>query len=138
MLNPMKYEPEVSNIQKKVVEISRSLVDLPVSRFKHFSFICERNKIVSFGYNRNRVTHPTAKRFGHRFSCIHSELDAIRNFPYPLSYLKRYTFINVRIYRDGSLGLARPCIHCQHMLFSFGVKQVIYSIPSGFKELQLC
>lgn len=128
----MKYE--LTNIQRKVVEISRSLCHLPLSRFKHFSFICERNKIVSWGYNRNRVTHPTAKKFGHRFSCIHSELDCIRDFPYKISLLPRYSFINVRVYKDGSLGLAKPCTHCQYMLSSFGVRRIMYSVKNGFVE----
>lgn len=122
------------SIEDKIVDVARNLFDLPIGRFKHFSFICNRNKIVSVGWNKAFKTHPLAKRFGHRFNCIHSELDAITSFNHPVSSLHKYKFYNVRLRTNGKLAVAKPCLHCQYMLSSFGVEKVWYSSPTGFKE----
>lgn len=124
----------MTNLQNKVVEVARSLLYLPQSKFKHFTFICERNKIVCTGFNTSFKTHTIAHKFGHRFSCIHSELSAINCFKYKLSLLSKYRIINVRIHADGSLGNSRPCIHCQYMLSSFGIRRIMYSTKNGFVE----
>lgn len=118
-------------LQKKIYDISLSLYNMPDTRNKHFSFLVRRNKIISIGWNKAFQTHPIAAKFGHRFNCIHSELDVINNFPYPFRMLPLYTLINVRV-KYKSLRISHPCLKCINMLKFFGLKDVIYSTDQGY------
>lgn len=118
-------------LARKLFETANNLIHLPDARSKHFSFIVERNCILSVGWNKSFKTHPLAKRYGHRFSSIHSELDAIKNFPYAPASLIYYKFVNLRIMGDGSVGLSKPCVHCQELLAKFGIEQIYYSDHDG-------
>jgi deoxycytidylate deaminase len=112
------------------------MLDLPDTKYKHFSFLIRRNKIVSVGYNLSFHTHPIAKKYKYRFSNIHSELAAIKNFPYSPSLLYKYTMVNVRIMGNGCIGLSKPCDKCQQLLLDFDIRKVLYSIHGGdFKKL---
>lgn len=122
-------------IIQKILKVANSNLHLPDSRFKHFTFIVERNKIISYGWNQSFKTHPLAAKYKARFYSIHSELDAIKNFPYPVNQLKLYDLINVRILKDGTLGPAKPCVSCHQLLLYFGVRQVYYSTSGEFGSL---
>ena len=119
-----------------LVRISRKLIDLPDSRTKHFSFILLRNKVVSLGYNLTWKTTPLSNRYNYRFSNLHSEVAAIRNFPYPIFFLPKFRMVNVRIMANGEIGLSKPCDICQKLLKDFGVNELYYSKHGGdFGEL---
>jgi deoxycytidylate deaminase len=115
----------------QLVSLARCHIDKPDSGQRHFSFILNKRHIVSMGWNRGFQTHPLAARYGHRFNSIHAELDAIRRAViYPKDF-RNCTMINIRIKRDGSLGLARPCRACQKMLRDFQFKKILYSNNEG-------
>lgn len=104
--------------------------------FKHFSFIVERNKILSIGRNDPNKTHPMANKFGHRFNCIHSELSALVNFPRPNTHLKNCDIINIRVRSDDTIGISRPCNICAYMLRIFKLRNVYYTNRGGeFEKL---
>jgi tRNA(Arg) A34 adenosine deaminase TadA len=127
-----------AKLNEKIRKLAESSYDLPSCRNRHFSFIVERNKIVSFGWNSSLKTHPLAAKFGHKFSSIHSELHAIKNFPYSPKELVHYDFINIRINRNHTYCLSKPCIHCMQLLIAFNIPKVIYSINNTqFGELYL-
>jgi deoxycytidylate deaminase len=113
-------------LQEKIYKISTGLKHMVCGHSKHFSFLVERNKIISMGWNRSFDTHPLAKRFGHRFNCVHSELDCILNFPYPFPHLSYYTLINIRLVGT-EFRMAKPCLKCEKMLDFFGISDIIYS-----------
>lgn len=115
----------------KLVKLSRQMIDLPDSKAKHFSFIMIRNKILSSGYNLGFTTHPLAKKYGHRFNSIHSELAAITNFPFPPVFLSKCKIVNVRIKANGDLGMAKPCKHCACLLADFRLSEVWYTNKQG-------
>jgi len=121
-------------ILDKVEKIAKANLHLPESRFKHFSFITQRNKIICWGFNQAFKTHPLALKFGHRFNCIHSEIDVIKKFPYPLKYICNYQFINIRIMSNGTCGNAKPCVRCLSLLNHFGISDIIYSTKRGFSN----
>ena len=116
---------------QKLVKLSYEMLDLPCGRNKHFSFILIRNKILSIGYNLGFKTNPMAKRYGHRFNSIHSELASIKNFPYPPSVLSKCKIVNIRIMKDGTLGMAKPCIYCSKLLADFDLNEIWYTNRQG-------
>jgi len=115
----------------KLVKLARTMLDLPTSRNRHFSFLLVRNKVLSVGYSLGYTTHPLAKKYGHRFNAIHSELSVIKNFPYPPSLLSKCKIVNIRIMRDGSLGMSRPCKHCQQLLHDLDITDIWYTNEQG-------
>lgn len=130
MNKPGKYQ--------KLIKLARQLLNGVPSRQKHFSFLIIRNKVVSFGFNYSFKTHPLAKKYGHRFSSTHSELKALADFPFRTSKLSDCKLINIRIMANGSLGMSKPCNHCQVMLRDYGIKVIVYTDWRGkFQYLNL-
>lgn len=115
----------------KVERMARELFDLPRSTKKHFSFIVLRNKIVGFGVNDGFKTCPESMKFGHRFHATHSEVAAIKSIQFPPAYLKHCSLLNVRLRRDLSLGMARPCDKCQIFLRNFDFRKIFYTNDNG-------
>lgn len=117
--------------QNKLIEFA--IADAPniEHNFKHFTFILERNKILSVGKNNPEKTHPLALKFGHRFNCIHSELAAIVNFPRPNIYLRACTLVNVRVGVNGDIRISKPCHVCQYMLAAFNITDIYYTNRNG-------
>lgn len=125
-----------AKLHHKLLEIANSLFDC-AGKQKHFTFICDGNKVISVGWNKPFKTHPLAAKFGHRFANIHSELDAINNFMHPVSELKKYNLINIRLLANRQLAMSKPCIPCQYMLASFGVDRIMYSTCNGFTTYRI-
>jgi deoxycytidylate deaminase len=119
------------SITNKLIDIARANILLPDSGKRHFSFIMDGKKIISFGWNRSWRTHPIAKRYGHRHDCQHSELHAILNFQYPIRELRWYDLVNIRLHKNGNVALSKPCNSCQEMLADFGVSNIFFSAQNG-------
>ena len=115
----------------KLVKLSHKMLDLPDVQNRHFSFILMKNNILSMGHNTGYKTHPLAKRYGHRFNAIHSELAAVKNFPYPPSLLGKCKIVNIRIMANGNLGMSKPCKHCSKLLQDFDLTNVWYTNKQG-------
>ena len=116
---------------EKLIKISRNNMELPIGGQLHFSFILKKKKIISFGYNNAWKSNPYALKYGHRFLAIHSELMAIKNFPYRISDLVDFTFVNVRLRKNGEIALSKPCECCQRMLIAFNINEVYYTTNNG-------
>lgn len=121
-------------LERKIYHVALNLKHLINARQKHFSFIVERNNIISVGWNNPKKTHPLGKRFKYRFHCRHSELHAIQHFPYPVEMLSYYKIINLRLLADNSLGLSKPCFICQDLLEFFGINEIYYSTEKGYQK----
>lgn len=115
----------------KLIRLCRANMELPIGGQLHFSFIMKKKKIISFGYNNAWKSSPYALKYGHRFLAIHSELMAIKNFPYPVGELYRFTFVNVRLRTNGEIALSKPCECCQRMLDAFGINELYYTTNNG-------
>lgn len=124
-----------SHLGNKLIEISYELRYLSRSGQKHFSFIIERNKILSIGWNNGWKTDPIAAKYGHRFSGIHSELSALKNFNLAPSRLKYCKLVNIRISRGGKVGLSKPCEKCLELLSKYPFREILYSTSLGFDSL---
>lgn len=116
-----------SNRFLKLEGIARSLIDLPNSRKKHFSFLMIRNKVVAFGINNSFKTDPLANKFGTRFDSIHSELALLKTIGFSKQLLQDCDWFNLRILPTGGFALAKPCKFCVDLLQYFGVREVWYT-----------
>lgn len=114
-------------IFNKLVTICRKQIHLPDSGFKHFSFLMDGKKQVSFGWNLGFKTSPEGARWGHRFAAQHSEIMCIRNFPYSVHELNQYLLVNIRLNKMFQPALSKPCKFCVNFLNHLGINQVIYS-----------
>ena len=121
----------LSNIEKKLIHLSYANISLPRSRFKHFTYIVRRNKIIVFGVNHDRKTNPINQKYGYRYPQIHSEGSAIIAFPYNRNELCEYDFYNVRINNLGQISMSAPCPHCQVLLKSHGIQRIFHTNEQG-------
>lgn len=119
----------------KIEQRLRGLVskhwDRPIGRSRHFSFLLDKNRVVSVGWNLSFKTHPIAKKFGTRFESLHSEAVAIIGFGGEVEELKKLWLINLRFNKVGELCMSAPCKKCTKMLRFFGIERAVYSGEDG-------
>ena len=119
----------------KVIEISYALAGKHRGnhRCRHFSFIYERNTLISVGVNSPK-THPSNLKYNYinkqkdRISDIigtHSELSAVLKLGY--EDCSGLTIINTRINRKNEVDYSRPCIGCMDMLTQLVFKRIFYT-----------
>lgn len=121
-------------LTNRIFKIGYKNIHLPKSTKLHFSFICDKNNIISFGHNDGWKTHPLGQKYKCRYSATHAELSAILDFPYKYRTLYQYKMVNIRIKKDGTIGNAKPCIACIDMLKDFGLIDVYYTNNTGVLE----
>lgn len=116
-----------ASMMRAAIETIASKVEK--TRQNHVAFLFRKSKLVTIGCNKPR-THPATKKY-HYEPKVHicAELDACLkagDVDFTL-----YTMLVIRIKKDGSLGMSKPCPGCQHLLKSLGIKSVMYSDESG-------
>jgi tRNA(Arg) A34 adenosine deaminase TadA len=103
--------------------------------------VVKRNKIISFGHNKNK-THPLQNKFTKHPEAIylHAEIDAIKNALKRVSTedLMGSTLYVVRTKKNGSEGMAKPCKGCMQAIESFGIAEVVYTsnIEGQYQKLK--
>lgn len=104
----------------------------------HFAFICDKGNIISMGMNSSK-THTLAYKHGYTYPNLHAELDAIvKARRYDLS---RCVMYNIRLSRMSLrkqhpvLRMSKPCVHCNDLVRSFGLRGVFYTTDNGIERL---
>jgi len=139
------YNVIMDNIFKKCTEISYALLKKHGNyRCKHFSFIFQRNRLISIGINNPNKTHPKNLKIGffnrkgedisHTIG-VHSELSAILKLGE--EDCSKYTIVNTRINRNNQLDFSKPCTGCSSLLDQLNFKKIYYSTSNGYQFLQL-
>lgn len=137
-------------ITEKALQLSLSLfegsLDLNSRKLQyHFSFLFERNKIVSVGQNQydlsakalyfaNRYNIPQKKSFPY----LHSEISAISRLWGKIRVDGRLKLVNVRFLKSGEMGISKPCPDCMEVLNALGIDQIYWSIEDGSFRSGLC
>lgn len=112
----------------------KSLLNLAKKKANESSFqrarvgavICKGGRVLASAYNETRYNRKT----GRSWESIHAEEAAvikILNKPNGLKKLAGSTIYVSRILKDGSTSLAKPCIKCQTLLNSVGIKKIIHT-----------
>lgn len=128
---------------EKCVEITKGLKPQKQNgRSFHATFIFDKKRLVSIGYNDYKKHHPyhkVGKYIGYKSNpenyqpCLHSEISAILKLGE--EDLSRYSFVNVRIDGNNKIALAKPCPNCERVLRQTGFKKLFYSSEKGFEEM---
>lgn len=97
--------------------------------YKIGACLARGRRIVSAGYNQVK-THPLTLKLHNKFICsLHAEMHACAGVDE--KSLRGADIYVVRLRRDGSLGMARPCKECQRFLFNLGVRRAYYTETGG-------
>lgn len=130
----------------KIIEVSYALINKHNAdlRCRHFSFILDRNKIISIGLNSSK-THPKNLKYNYvnkmnqNISDIvgtHSELSAVIKLGE--EDCSSLTLVNTRINRNDELDFSAPCSGCLDMIKQLNFKNVYFSNVQGkFDKLNL-
>ena len=112
-------------------------------RCKHFSFIINKNKILSVGINNPKKTHPKNLKYKYKgrynndiseFVGVHSELSAI--LKYGFEDCTNHILINTRVNAAGKIANSKPCAGCQNLIKQLNFKKVYYTTDEqDFKQL---
>jgi deoxycytidylate deaminase len=128
----------------KFVEISHALINKHSAdlRCRHFSFIIDKNKIVSIGLNSLK-THPKNLKYNYvnknnqsisNIVGTHSELSAVIKLGE--EDCSGLTLVNTRINRNDELDFSAPCSGCLDMIKQLNFKNIYYSNTEGrFEKL---
>ena len=123
----------------KIIEVSYALISKHNAdlRCRHFSFIMDRNKIISIGLNSLK-THPKNLKYNYvnklnqNISDIvgtHSELSAVIRLG--KENCSGLTLVNTRINRNNELDFSAPCSGCLDMIKQLNFKSVYFSGNNG-------
>lgn len=130
----------------KIIEVSYALINKHNAdlRCRHFSFILDRNRIISIGLNSLK-THPLNLKYNYvnknnqNISSIvgtHSELNAVIKLGE--EDCSGLTLINTRINRNNKLDYSAPCRGCLDMAKQLNFKNIYYSNSNGvFNEMSV-
>jgi deoxycytidylate deaminase len=135
----------MDSIFRKCTEISFALLKKHGNyRCKHFSFIFNKNRLISIGFNNPNKTHPKNLKIGffnrkgedisHTIG-VHSELSAILKLGE--EDCSKYTLVNTRINRNLKLDFSRPCNGCCSLLSQLNFKKIYFSTCNNYQFLQL-
>ena len=116
-----------SKREEGLFDLARQIAELSTSRFRVGAVIARRSHPLSLGVNDMLKTHPKRKP---RYGC--AEFYAIKRARTSVEGADIYV---VRIRRNGSLGLARPCIMCALDLQEVGITRVFYSTEYGIQRI---
>lgn len=133
----------MDNLFRKSTEISYALLKKHGNyRCKHFSFIFNKNRLISIGINNPNKTHPKNLKIGffnrkgedisHTVG-VHSELSAILKLGE--EECSKYTLINTRINRNLELDFSKPCKGCTSLIEQLNFKKVYYSTHGNNYQL---
>ena len=93
--------------------------------------IFKGNKIISKGFNALRHCSKIKPQFKEFYNSIHAEQRAILSVN---GSIKGYDILVVRLKKDGSYGLAKPCDMCQGFIEFKKLRYVYYTTDEGTIE----
>lgn len=146
-MDPYPYPKMELNRHTKFLNLLAKVAsDIPNpirSNARHAACVVFQNDIVSFGVNEMK-SHPFQAKYSKNKESVylHAETSAIKNaLKYiSVSDLEKATLYVTRIKSCPNhrlhFGLSRPCSGCMRCINAFGLKQVVYSLDSGYEILR--
>ena len=100
--------------------VLRRLASQSPQAMRHASVVLKGGSLLSWGFNHDGR---------------HSEIAALLKLW--ASERKGTTVINLRVRKDGSFAMAKPCGECQVQMKDMEVRNVFYSTPMGWEGMDL-
>jgi deoxycytidylate deaminase len=101
------------------------------------AMIISGGRVLSVGYNSRRIASPLQDHYKVNPFCnsIHAEVDAVLNVRRKID-LRGSKIVVVRRHKYDTidnpvLALAKPCLMCQAVLYSYGIRKAIYTISNN-------
>lgn len=107
---------------------AKKLSNKSPSRFKIACVIASKNKVVSYGYNNMKKTHPLSTSYG---NMLHAEISALSKSKGNLNKCTAYVY---RKLKNGKEAMSRPCKYCMKQLQLAGIKKICYTTEKGIIE----
>ena len=114
-----------------------ALSDFP--RVKIGAVVVNKHHIISSGCNSKQRTHRiqsdyNRKRFdGYSPGMLHAEVSALLPLINKVD-LSKATIYVYREYKDGTLGMCRPCKACMALIKELGIRKIHYTTVDGYTE----
>lgn len=102
------------------------------SRFRLGAVLVKRRRPISAGFNSMRRTHPLMQKYNSDKSFavgLHAEVHCCIGVS--ASDLEESELYVVRILKNNSLAMARPCLICRKFIEDVGIKAVYFSNEYG-------
>lgn len=90
--------------------------------------VVNKSRVISLGFNK----YKTHAKSNHPFQHIHCELDCILGVEEDV--LKDCTLYLYRENKNGNVAMSKPCIWCDKLLRSVGIKRIYYTDYGSYKE----
>lgn len=112
---------------KLAYELAKAHPFDPTLEYNLCAVIVRGGKVLSVGYNSRGWNGLTEHYKIKDHTCtIHAEVDAIMGQRRKIRFEGAKVYV-VRIKSDGTVGNAKPCEMCQHVLFNYGFKKAYYT-----------
>jgi deoxycytidylate deaminase len=138
---------DICSIKASPVKIMHKHIEMAMSFARCYShdgtlpafvtaMIVSGGRVLSVGYNSRRIASPLQEHYKTNPYCnsIHAEVDAILNVRRKIDLTGSKIIVVRRLKYDTInnpfLVLAKPCPMCQAVLYSYGIKRAIYTIPT--------
>jgi deoxycytidylate deaminase len=119
-------------VKSKYAKLTEKVAHKSSFRVRMGCVIVKGNSVLSIGINNGEKTHPKSL---HPFHSLHAEVDAVASAKG--EDLSNSTAYVARLFKDNTLGMAKPCQYCETLLRRCGVKEVWYSTKDGWQYLDL-
>lgn len=89
--------------------------------------LAKGRRVISAGYNQVNKSHPLAQRLNYPIKqMLHAEQHACVGV-YPSNLIGASIYV-VRLCRNGTIGLSKPCLMCQNFLAQKRIRKIYYTI----------
>jgi deoxycytidylate deaminase len=121
---------------EKFIELAGQYANKSSMFSRHGCVLVSQGKAVAYGVNQLR--NYSKDHLIQGCSC-HAEMDAIRNAIKNKVFSKhvpKLTIYIVRFNRNKTYLDARPCILCYHLISSYGIKNIVYTINGHIERVK--
>lgn len=117
-------------MKKNLIQLAARIAQNSTMTHKLGAVLVKGGSVINVGFNQSS-THRFARKFGKHYT-RHAELNCILG----ISRHKTTgaTVYVIRVKKDGSYGMSKPCSICKDVLKFVGIKRVYYTNNQGIIE----